>query len=286
MRRTVGSHRSIDAMTSPVKTRFRACAALAIAAGSRALRPGLPESLPLALRRLDAGLRALGNQRAFELRDRAEDLKGKHALGCRSVDGVAQRSKVGAALLQPLDDVEEVADRAGEAVEADDDEDIAGPDLAHQSGELWPSPRRARAVLLVNCRAASCAQLIGLGVGGLILGGDPRVAQKTSCRAGRGAGEGSAGHELLLSGRCGPVCTISEVAGKRPFAGVSEPPVQPRPHWRSAGPQARQPYAWRAFEALAASKPTSSAARGRLPSLRRSARRPNALFGVGAADRL
>ena len=48
MCRTVGSHRFIDAMTSPVKTRFRACAALGMATGCRALRPGLPESLPFA----------------------------------------------------------------------------------------------------------------------------------------------------------------------------------------------------------------------------------------------
>ena len=196
-------------MTSPVKTAVSRLRRLGD--GGRIPRPetGIAGKLSSRLRRLDAGLRALGNQRAFELRDRAEDLEGKHALGRRSVDGVAQRAKVGAALLQSLDDFEEVADRAGEAVEADDDEDIAGPDLAHQPGELWPSPRRARAVLLVDRRAASRVQFVGLGVRGLILGGDPRVAQKTSCRAGRGAGEGSAGHESLLSGRCGPVCTIS-----------------------------------------------------------------------------
>src|SRR5208283_516230 len=205
MRRTVGSHRSIDAMTSPVKTRFRACAALAMAAGSRALRPGLPESFPLAFAALMPAL-VRSEKRAFELRDRAEDLERKHALGRRSVDGVAQRTKASAALLQPLDDFEEVADRAGEAVQADDDEDIA---IAHQSGELWPSPRRARAVLLVDCRAARRAQLVGLGVRGLILSRDPRVAQKTSRRSEMGAGEGSAGHESPLLRRCGPICTIS-----------------------------------------------------------------------------
>ena len=48
MRRTVGSHRSMEAMTSPVKTRFRAAAALAIAEGSLALRPGFPGSFPRA----------------------------------------------------------------------------------------------------------------------------------------------------------------------------------------------------------------------------------------------
>ena len=59
------------------------------------------------------------------------------------------------ALLQALDDVEEMADRAGEAVEADDDENIAWPDLAHQSGELRPSARGARPVFPVNCASRS-----------------------------------------------------------------------------------------------------------------------------------
>ena len=201
MRRTVGSHRSIEAMTSPVKTRVsRRCG---FGDGGGIPRPEARISWKLSARprRLDARLRALGNQRPFELRDRAKDLERKHALGRRGVDGVAQRAKVGAALLQALDDVEEMADRAGEAVEADDDQNIAGSDFAHQSGELRPSARSARPVFLVNCRAARRAQLIGLRVRGLILGRDARVAQKTSCRAARRAGEGSTGQESLLFGR-------------------------------------------------------------------------------------
>src|SRR5271165_4064273 len=199
MRRTVGSHRSIDAMTSPVKTRFRACAALAMAAGSRALRPGLPESFPLACAALMPALVRSEISARSSCATAPRTCRENMPWGVEVFDGVTQRAKVGSAILQQLDDFEEVADRAGEAVEADDDEDIAGPDLAHQSGELWPSPRRARAVLLVDCRAARRAQFVGLGVGGLILGRDPRVAQKTSCRAEMGAGEGSAGHESLLS---------------------------------------------------------------------------------------
>ena len=82
----------------------------------------------------------------------------------------SRSERSGPALLQALDDVEEMADRAGEAVETDDDENIAGPDLAHQSCQLWPSARGARPVFPVNCRAAGGAQLIGLRVRGLVLG--------------------------------------------------------------------------------------------------------------------
>ena len=71
--------------------------------GGRIPRPktGIAGKLSSRLRRLDAGLRAFGDVHLLELRDRAEDLQGKHALGRRGVDGVAQRTKVGAALLHP-----------------------------------------------------------------------------------------------------------------------------------------------------------------------------------------
>src|SRR5271157_3288800 len=241
----------MDAMTSPVKTRFRAAAVLAMAAGSLALRPGFPGSFPRACAALmPAFVRSEISARsscATAPRTWSENMPW-------GVDVVAQGAKMGAALLQAVDDVEEMADRAREAVEADDDENIAWSDLAHQSCELWPSARGARPVFLVNCRATGRAQLIGLRVRCLVLGRDASVAQKTSCRTDWGAGEGSAGHESLLLRRCGPVCTISEVAGKRPFAGVSELPVQPRPLGDLRGLQARQPYAWRASEAPAASE--------------------------------
>ena len=79
-----------------------------------------------------------------------------------------------------LDDVEEMADRASEAVEANDDQNVAAADFAHQPCKLRPGSRSARPMFLVNRRAAGGAQLIGLRVGGLILRRDARVAQKTS----------------------------------------------------------------------------------------------------------
>ncbi len=150
-----------------MKTRFRAAAVLAMAAGSLALRPGFPGSFPRARAAL---MPAFVRSEISARSSCATAPRTWNALGRRCVDGVAQRAKVGAALLQALDDVEEMADRAGEAVETDDDENIAGSDLTHQSGELWPSARGARPVFSVNCRAARRAQLIGLRVRGLVLG--------------------------------------------------------------------------------------------------------------------
>src|SRR5271168_2192708 len=85
-----------------------------------------------------------------------------------------------AAVLQELDDVQEMADRASEAVETNDDQNVAAADFAHQSGEFRPGSRSPRPVFLINRRTAGGAQLVGLRVGGLILRRDARVAQKTS----------------------------------------------------------------------------------------------------------
>ncbi len=83
---------------------------------------------------------------------------------------------------QTLDDLEQMADGSRQTIQAHDDEDIASADLAHQPGKFWPCARGAGAVLLKNLRAAGGAQLVGLGVGRLILGRDAGVAQKAARR--------------------------------------------------------------------------------------------------------
>jgi hypothetical protein len=67
-------------------------------------------------------------------------------------------------LLEPLDDIEQMADRAREAVEADDDEDIAGADFVHQSGQLGPGPRGAGTMFLEDCFTADRVEFVGLRV--------------------------------------------------------------------------------------------------------------------------
>jgi len=65
-----------------------------------------------------------------------------------------------------------MADRAREPVEADDDEDVAAADLAHQLRQHRTRARRAGSVLFMDDPAAGGAQFVDLRVGGLILGGD------------------------------------------------------------------------------------------------------------------
>ncbi len=113
-------------------------------------QPRIAGKFAARLGRLHARLGALGDQRALELGDGAEHLQREHALRRRGVDRIAQRAEMRAALLQPLDDLEQMADGAGEAVEADDDEDVAGGDLAHQLCQHRPRARGAGAVLLMD----------------------------------------------------------------------------------------------------------------------------------------
>ena len=93
-----------------------------------------------------------------------------------------------AALLERFDHLQQMADRARESVEADDDEHVAAADLANQLRQHRPRARRAGSVLLMDDPAAGGAQLVDLSVGGLVLGGDAGVADQAADGAGRRRG--------------------------------------------------------------------------------------------------
>ena len=133
--------------------------------------------------RTEARLGALRDQRPFELGDGAQHLRREHALRRGGVDRVAQGSEVRAARLELLDDREQVADGAGEAVEAHDDQGVAGPDVAQQPGQHGPAAVGAGGVLLQDGGAAGRVQLVALRVGALLLGRDPRIAQEPTGQA-------------------------------------------------------------------------------------------------------
>ena len=184
-------------------------------------QPGIAGQPAARLGRLDAGLRALGNQRPLELSDGAEHLQGKHALRRRGVDRIAQGSKMRAALLERFDDLQQMADRARQPVEADDDEHLAALDLANELGEHRPGARGAGAMLLVNDCAAGGAQLVELGVGRLLLGRDAGVADEAAGGSewGRGWRHGSNRGGFRGS------CTLPTAVSNRPVAGVFYRPI-------------------------------------------------------------
>ena len=65
-----------------------------------------------------------------------EDLEGEQALRARRVDRVAERAEVDAAGLQALDHPEQVRQRAGQPVERDHHEGIAGLEAGEGAGQI------------------------------------------------------------------------------------------------------------------------------------------------------
>ena len=142
---------------------------------------GIAADTTAAARRPQPGLGVLGNQRPFELGDGAKHLQREHALWRGGVDRVAQM-RTGS-----LDDREEMADRAGPAIEPDHDQGFAGADLIQQARQnrpaaicRWRAPRAT-----VAQPAAQFVELrIELRIGALFLSRDPRIANQTAWRGG------------------------------------------------------------------------------------------------------
>ena len=191
MRRTMGSQVDAEAIRSPTEARWRAAEAARIASGRRSRKPGLPASLPRAFAALHARLGAFGDQSPLELGDGAEHLERKHALRRRGVDRIAQRTEMRVARFEILDHREEVADRTGETIEADDHQDVAGVDFVQKLGQHRPSARGAGAVLLMDGLAAGRPELVDLRVGRLLLGRDAGVADQPADQMGEQSVGGS-----------------------------------------------------------------------------------------------
>src|SRR5918994_4385363 len=90
-------------------------------------------------------------------------------------------------LLQPFDDLEQMAHRACQPVEAYDQEHIAGPDFFEQLSENRTGPGRPGTLLPMDYHAASRLELDELGVRHLILGRHAGIADQAPFW-GRGGG--------------------------------------------------------------------------------------------------
>jgi hypothetical protein len=108
-----------------------------------------PEAHAPSLGRGPTRARPLVDQRPLELGDPGEHGQ-HHPAGRRGRvgPGLGQRAQAGAALLQQLGDLQQVAGRAGEAVEPGHDDDVALPALVEQAGELGPVAPSPNAVQL------------------------------------------------------------------------------------------------------------------------------------------
>ena len=131
---------------------------------------GIAADATPAARGLKAGSGALGDQCAFELSNCPKHLEGEHALRRCGVDRIAQAAEMRAAGFELFDDGQQVADRAGKAIEPDHDESLARPDFAQQAGEHRAAAIGAGGVLLEDRVATGRLQLVALRVGALLVG--------------------------------------------------------------------------------------------------------------------
>ena len=113
---------------------------------------------------------ALGDQRPLELGDGTQHLQREHALWRGGVDRVAQAAEMRALGFELFDDIEQVTDRPGEAIQPDHDEGLAGSDLAQQTCQHRAGAISAGGVLLADRITAGGAQLVELRIGALLLG--------------------------------------------------------------------------------------------------------------------
>jgi hypothetical protein len=98
--------------------------------------------------------------------------------GAGGIDRIVQRLEEGALGLQGLDHLQQMAERTGEAVQADDDQDVAGLHRLQQAIQDRPGTAAAGGMFIMDFDAARNQQLVGLRQGGLIFGGDAGVDSK------------------------------------------------------------------------------------------------------------
>jgi hypothetical protein len=79
---------------------------------------------PLSTRYGQPGLRAFANHRPFELRKAPDHLHEHTSGGCGRVNGFRETAKAGPGLREALHNMEQILERAGEAVEFPDDHHI------------------------------------------------------------------------------------------------------------------------------------------------------------------
>jgi hypothetical protein len=92
--------------------------------------------------------------------------------------GLAQRAQPGPGLAQLLGDLEQVAGRARQAVEARDHDHVALARLVEQAGQLRPVALGAGDLLLVDAPAAGLLEHGALQGEVLVVGADPGVADE------------------------------------------------------------------------------------------------------------
>lgn len=122
------------------------------------------------------GAGTLGDQSALELGDCAEDVEDQFAARRSRVDRLGQREEVAASRLEACYELDQVGERAAQAIEPPDDERVAhahGVDGRAQSG---PGAGRAAQLVLEYLMASGGVQRVNLERCALVGGRNSRIA--------------------------------------------------------------------------------------------------------------
>lgn len=125
-----------------------------------------------------AGLGALSDQLAFELRQGPEDVEHQFAARGSRVDVLRQAAEPDVALGQGVHGVDEVTQRAAEAVQAPHDHGVAGSRLVEELGQLAAFIERPRRPVGEDPVAPGRLEGVGLQPGVLLHGRDPCIPQQ------------------------------------------------------------------------------------------------------------
>lgn len=104
-------------------------------------------------------------------------MEGQATGGRRRVDVLGQRPEPASALLDRLHDVEQVPQRAGEAVVLGDDDHVSGPQMIEQAVKLRALPHRAADLVGEDALGTGCRQGVGLGIEELVVRGDAGITE-------------------------------------------------------------------------------------------------------------
>ena len=125
---------------------------------------------------VEAVVGALRHQGVLELGDGAEDLEEHPPDRGGGVDTLIEHHQVDLLGAQLVGQLDQVLQRAAEPVELGHHKMIPGPEPAQGLVELGPAGELAGSLVGEDAFAAGRAQRVGLGLGVLVAGGDPRVA--------------------------------------------------------------------------------------------------------------
>jgi hypothetical protein len=150
---------------------------------------------------LQAGDGAVPDDLPLELGQGPEEVEDQPAAGGGGVDGLAQGAEPDPAGVEIGDHLDQVAQGAAEAVQAPDHQGVPRPQRRQDLVEGGAAFQGAGGMVGPDPPTAGRGQLIGLQVGVLLGGGDPRVAQQVPRRCGHGRRLCQKPPTVLLAGR-------------------------------------------------------------------------------------